>query len=60
MFKQVKICQAILKTQPGLQQELKSLLPFAPVATFSTKTADFFSRSHASYQAHVKAFRERV
>jgi len=59
MINQFRICQTILRQEPHLNNQVKSLVPMMSVARFS-KAQDFFAKSQSRYQEHVKAFRDKV
>jgi len=60
MIKQVRICQTILRQNPHLQYQVKSLTPLISEACFATATKGYYEKCQARYQEHVKAFREKV
>lgn len=58
MLKQVRICHTILRQNPALQCQVKSLVPL--VAAPFSRAQEFLNKSQSRYQEHVKSFRERA
>lgn len=68
MFKQVRICQGVLRQNPKFQAQVNSLFPSLSYANFATAapaqsgkpTQSTYEKCRERYQEHLKAFREKT
>lgn len=68
MFKQVRICQGILRQNPQLQAQINTLFPSFSYANFATaapaqkpkETKSTYEKCRERYLDHLKAFREKT
>ena len=68
MFKQVRICQGILRQNPKFQAQLNTLFPSLSYANFATaapaqggqQVKSTYEKSRERYHEHLKAFREKT
>lgn len=60
MFKQVRICQNIIRQSPQLQSQIKSVIPQFGFSASAAQPKSSYEKAREKYQEHIQAFREKA